>query len=101
MYLNHTDPAPTLAVHIQALNGQATIEVLSDSGADISDAGVYFLTHFNEDILKMLPSDVKPRAVNGNILSPMGSLKVVISIGSHSLEDYFHIYKPVSGSLLS
>ncbi len=101
MSLNHADPAPTLAVHIQALNGQATVEVLPDSGADVSAAGVDFLAHFSEHIHNLLPSDVKPRAVNGNILSPIGSLKVVISIGSRSVEDHFHIYRSVSGALLS
>ena len=101
MSLNYADPAPTLTVHIQALNGQATVEVLPDSGANISAAGVDFLTHFNEHVLNLLPSDVKPRAVNGNILSPIGSLKAVISIGRRSVEDHFHIYKSVSGALLS
>ena len=101
MSLNYADPAPTLTVHIQALNGQATVEVLPDSGADISAAGVDFLTHFNKHVLNLLPSDVKPRAVNGNILSPIGSLKAVISIGRRSVEDHFHIYKSVSGALLS
>ena len=101
MYLNHTDPAPTLPVHIQALNGQATVEVLPDSGTDISAAGVDFLTHFNEDVLNLLPSDVKPRAFNGNILSAMGSLKVVISIGSRSVEDYLNLFDFEGNDLLS
>lgn len=101
MSLNHADPAPTLTVHIQALNGQATIEVLPDSGADISAAGTDFLSHFNEHVPNLLPSDVKPRAVNGNLLSPIGSLKAVVSVGNRSVEDHFHIYRSVSGALLS
>ena len=101
MSLNDADPAPTLAVHIQALNGQATVEVLPDSGADINAAGIDFLAHFNEHIPNLLPSDVKPRAVNGNFLSPIGSLKAVISIGNCSVEDHFHIYRSVSGAILS
>ncbi len=101
MSLYHADPAPTITVHIQALNGQATVEVLPDSGADISAAGTDFLAHFNEHIHNLLPSDIKPRAVNGNTLSPIGSLKAVISIGSRSVEDHFHIYRSVSGALIS
>ena len=101
MSLNHADPVPTLAVHIQALNGQATVEVLPDSGADINAAGIDFLAHFNEHIPNLLPSDVKPRAMNGNFLSPIGSLKAVISIGNRSVEDHFHIYRSVSGAILS
>ena len=84
MSLNYADPAPTLTVHIQALNGQATVEVLPDSGADISAAGVDFLTHFNEHVLNLLPSDVKPRAVNGNILSPIGLIMIMLKPGENS-----------------
>ncbi len=40
MSLNHSVPAPTLPVHIQGLNGEAVVEVLPDSGADISAAGI-------------------------------------------------------------
>ena len=101
MALNYSDPAPTLTVHVQALNGQAKVEVLPDSGADISAAGVDFLAHFNESVLNLLPSDVKPRAVNENVLSPIGSLKAVIRVGNRSVEDHFHIYRAVSGALLS
>ena len=35
MALNYNDPTPTLTVHVQAFNGQANVEVLPDSGADI------------------------------------------------------------------
>ena len=52
-------------------------------------------------MLNLLPSDVKPRAVNGNVLSPIGSLKAVIRIGNRSVEDHFHIHRAVSGALLS
>ena len=99
--LNYADPAPTLTVHVRALNGQASVEVLPDSGADISAAGVNFLAHFNEHVPNLLPSDVKPRAVNGNVLSPIGSLMATVSIGSRSVEDQFHIYGSITGALLS
>ena len=101
MSLNHADPAPTLTVHIKALNGQAMVEALPDSGANICAAGVDFLAHIKEHTLNLLPSEVKPRAVNGSILSPIGSLKAVISVGNRSVEDHFHIYKSVSGVILS
>ena len=97
MTLDHTDPAPTLTVHIQALNGQATIEVLPDSGADVSAAGIDFLAHLNEDVRNLLPSDVKPRAVNGNTLSPIGSLKAIISVGGRSVEDHPHLQAHLRG----
>ena len=70
MSLNHADPAPTLTVHIAALNGQANVEVLPDSGADISAAGIDFLAHFNEHILNLLPSDV---TVDGLVASMLSS----------------------------
>ena len=67
---------------MKALNGQATVQVLPDSGADISAAGIDFLTHFNEHVDNLLPSTVRPRAVNGNHLSPLGCLKAVITVGN-------------------
>ena len=76
------------------------VEVLPDSGTDISAVGTDILAHLNEDICNLLSSDVKPRAVNGNIISPIGSLKVIIGIGGRSVEDHFHIYKPISWALL-
>ena len=83
------------------MNGQATVEVLPYSGADISIAGTDFLPQFNEHIPNLLPSNAKARAFNGNVLSPIGSLEAIISIGNCSVEDHFHIYKSVSGALLS
>ena len=53
----------------------AVVEVLPDSGANISAAGIDFLAQLNESILNISPSDVKPCAMNGNTLSPLGSLK--------------------------
>ena len=34
------EPAPTIMVSVTSLNGEATVEVLPDSGADVCVAGV-------------------------------------------------------------
>ena len=60
MSINHSHQAPTLTVHTKALNDQATVEVLPDSGADISAMGTDFLPQFNEHIPNLLPSIIKP-----------------------------------------
>ncbi len=48
-----------------------------------------------------LPSNVKPRAVNGTTLHPVGRLPVVLTLGDLQYNDEFHIYPDVTGTVLS
>ena len=54
------DPAPTITVHISSLNGSADMEILLDSGADISAAGKEALRCLGEHVNNLLPSNIIP-----------------------------------------
>ena len=95
------EPAPTIQLHVESLNGSSTITVLPDSGADVSVAGLAVLDKLNEHPDNLLQSDVTPRAVNGSRMSPVGKLPVTFSLGATEYRDVFHIYPQVRGALLS
>ena len=98
--VSHTfEPAPTIRVHVASLNGNTTIPVLPDSGADISVAGPSMLEKLNEHPDNLLPSNVRPRA--GNTMTPIGKLPVTISLGQVTYSDEVHIYPQVRNTLLS
>ena len=93
--------APTIPVHMTSLNGNSTISVLPDSGADISVAGLAMLKSLDEHPDNLLPSNITPRAVNGTTMYPVGRLPVTMSLGTEEYADDFHIYPQVRGALLS
>ena len=95
------EPAPTIQVHMSALNGHATVQALPDSGADISVAGNTLLQHLHEHAGNLLPSNITPRTVNGTKMHPIGKLPVTLSLGTRHFTDDFHIYPEVSGVLRS
>ena len=95
------EPAPTVLVHISSLNGNSTVPVLPDSGADVSVAGPAVLNSLNEHPDNLLSSNIIPRAVNGTTMTPLGKLPVTISLGTAVYTDELHIYPQVSGALLS
>lgn len=82
------DPAPTVSVHISSLNGAADMEILPDSGADISVAGKTALSHLSKHKNNLLPSTIIPRAVNRTRMQPIGKLPVKM----RNTYNYFHIY---------
>ena len=98
---DYFEPAPTIVVRMTALNGSVAFPVLPDSGADISVAGPDVLKSLNDHPDNLLPSSVKPRAVNGTSMSPIGKLPVSISLGDTEYSDVLHIYPQVKGALLS
>jgi len=71
-----TDPAPLITVNITSTNGSHDIKVLPDSGADILASGREILTHLNEQLRTLTPSDVVPKTVNGTKMFPLGKLPV-------------------------
>ena len=93
--------APTISVHMASLNGEVTVHVLPDSGADICVAGRILLEQLNEHPDNIPPSSVTPRAVNGTSMRPIGKLPVKVSLGAQEHTAEFHIYPEVSGTLLS
>ena len=100
-HMSSSDPAPLIKVNITSTNGSCDIEVLPDSGADISASGKGILTHLNEKIEFLNPSDVFPKTVNGAQMSPLGKLPVTVRLGNHTYLEDIHIYPNVRGTLLS
>ena len=94
-------PAPTVLLHARALNGEADIDVLPDSGANICAAGTQFLAKLGEDKDNLDPSDIKPQAVNGVTMKPLGCLSVTFSTSGRSSEEVVHIYPGIKGALIS
>ena len=67
LYMVHeaaTEPAPTVAVQVSSSTGTCRLDVLPDSGADISAAGQEVLEFLGQHI-NILPSGINPRTVNG------------------------------------
>ena len=93
--------APTIKVHIASLNGMALLDLLPDSGADISVAGIGTLSRLNELQDNLLPSKLTPQAVNGTSMQPIGKLPVTLSLEGVSHKEEFHIYPQVAGTILS
>ena len=98
---NITEPAPTINVHVSALNGSAPMVALPDSGADISVAGPDTVTALGDHCQNLLPSDMTPRGVTGHRMMPLGQIPVTITLGAVTYTDALHIYPEVKGVLLS
>ena len=96
-----TQPAPTIIVHMSSLSGTREVEVLPDSGADISAAGQETLKTLGQHIDNLLPSNISPRAVNGSSMIPIGKIPVNIQLEGRSYKDDLQIYPGVSGAIIS
>ena len=95
------EPAPTIMVQISTSTGTCYIEVLPDSGADISAAGQGVLKVLGQQTDDILPSNISPRTVNGTSMTPLGRVPVTIQLCKAVYEDDLHIYPGVSGALIS
>jgi len=96
-----TEPAPTVTVDISSMTGTHSIEVLPDSGADISAAGPEVLAKMGHHKDNILTSNITPRTVNGLSMTPLGRVPVTMQLGQVKYEDNLHIYPGISGALLS
>lgn len=86
-------PAPTVCIQVTTSNGQANIDILPDSGADICAAGPDFVHSLGEHIDNLAKSDVTPRAVNGSLMHPVGKIPMVhFHINGRKTHDDVHIY---------
>ena len=94
-------PAPMLQAEISTSNGSTTTQVLPDSGADISIAGPSVIQSLNDHPGNLLPSQITPRTVNGQMMTPIGKLPVQIKIDNHIHKDELHIYPNIKGILIS
>ena len=94
-------PAPTIQARISTCNGSANMQVLPDSGADISIAGPNIIQSLGDHPDNLLPSQITPSTVNGQKMTPIGKLPVQIKIGNSTRKDELHIYPNVTGTLVS
>ena len=95
-------PAPTICMKVTSHNGQASIRVLPDSGADICAAGLDLVRALNENMDNLADSNITPRAVNGSLLHPIGKLPgVQFQLNDQSAQADVHIYQSVSGTIIS
>ena len=100
-HVTTNDAAPTILIHVSSLNGSSDIEMLPDSGADISAAGREILTRLGEHVDNLPPSGITPQTVNGSTMQPLGKLPVTLRLGDKQYQDDIHIYPGVSGALIS
>ena len=91
-HLSTAEPAPTIRIHVASLNGSADVEVLPDSGADISAAGEETLHLLGEHPSNLLPSTVVPRAVNGTTMKPQGKIMINLQLGTRKHCEDLHVY---------
>ena len=96
-----TEPAPTITVRVSSPAGSHYIDVLPDSGADISAAGQEMLQTLGHHIDNILPSHISPRMVNGSSMVPLGKIPITIQLGALKYKDELHIYPGVTGALIS
>ena len=99
-HMGSSNAAPLITVNVTSTKGSSNIQALPDSGADISASGREILTHLNEQIDTLSPSDVIPKAVNGTKMFPIGKLPVTLCPGNSLYLDNIRIYPNVHGTLL-
>ena len=100
-HVTTSDAAPTVQIHVISLNASCDIEMLPDSGADISAADREFLAQLGEHVDNLPSSHIMPQAVNGTTMKPIGKLPVTLCLGNKEIQDDVHIYPRVSGALIS
>jgi len=76
-----TEPAPRVTVSILSTTGTHQVEVLPDSGADISAAGQQVFSSMGHHIDNILTSNITPKTVNGLSMTPLGRILVTIRLG--------------------
>ena len=97
---------PTINQHITDRNSACTdhpgrnltpaiMQILPDSGADISVAGPHIIWSLRDHPNNFLPSQITSRTINGQKMTPTGKFSVQIKIGNHTHKDELHIYPNV------
>ena len=77
-----TEPAPSVTVCVSSPAGSHYIDVLPDSGADISAAGQEMLQALGDHIDNILLSNISPRTVNGSSMVPLDKIPITIQLGA-------------------
>jgi len=93
-------PAPTTNIQVTSSTGTKAIEVLPDSGADISAAGQETLRILSHHVDNLLPSSVSPKVVDGTTMIPWGKIPPTLQLGQWTCEEDIHIYAGISGAII-
>ena len=93
--------SPTVTVSTSSVNGSAKIKATPDTGADITAAGINFLTAIGEHVNNLLPPLDQPKSADGTTMNTMGRIKVTFQLGEKSICDEVHIISGIKGCLLS
>ena len=97
-----SNPTPTVRMRVVSLNGQADIDILPDTGADICAAGPDFVKAVGEHLGNLADSDIVPKTANGQTMKPLGKLPAVkFTLQDKSAVEDVHIYQSVAGALIS
>ena len=90
-----------ITVQITSSTGTHHLDVLPDSGVDISAAEQEIVEFLSQHINNILHSGINPRTVNRLSMVPIGKLPVTIKLGKTVYKDDLHIYPGVTGALIS
>ncbi len=89
-------------MELTGINGKAMIDVLPDSGADISVIGLDVLHKLGDHEYNLGKHGmVTSTAVNGAIMKPLGTTEVTFRLGPYETEEIVHVYRGVHGALMS
>ena len=93
--------APTVEISVRGSNGDATLNVLPDFGADITAAGVHILEQLSEHVGNLLPSMHKTAySVDGSSLQSLGQMTIQITLGDITVTDTLQVFPSIPGGML-
>ena len=93
--------APTVEVSVRGSNGDATLNVLPDSGADITATGVHILAQLGEHVGNLLPSTHKTAySVDGSSLQSLGQMTIQITLREITVADTLQVFPSFLGGML-
>ena len=93
--------ASTIEVQVLSSMSTKSIRVLPDSGAEITAARKETLAYPDHNLDKLLPSIVLPRAVNGNNITTIDRITIVIHLQGKQYTDDLHIIQGIKSAVIS
>ena len=92
--------APTVEISVRDSNDESTLNVLPDSGADITAVGVHILAQLSEHLGNLLPSTHKTAyLVNGSTLQSLGQMTILITVGEITVTDTLQVFSSIPGGM--
>ena len=92
--------APIVEVFVGGSNGDATLNVLPDSGADITAAGVHILAQLGEHVGNILPSTHKTAySVDVSTFQSLGQMTIQMTLGEITVTDTLQVFPSIPGGM--